>query len=71
LDEIVAAELLELLELLVPLAGLAMGFAPTPAMAWLAADGLFMIPANAAIFPPSAAVACVPNQTGTQATTEM
>jgi hypothetical protein len=57
LDEMVAAELLELLELLVPVALLAMGFAPTPAMAWLAADGLFMIPANAAIFPPLAVAA--------------
>jgi len=62
LDEMVAAELLELLELLLPVAPLVMGLAPTPAMAWLAADGLFMIPAIAAIFPPFAVAACVPAQ---------
>jgi hypothetical protein len=49
-DEMVAAELDELLELLLPVA---MGFA---ASAWLAADELVAIPASADILPPCAVV---------------
>jgi len=59
LDEMVAAELLELLVLLVVLAR---GLALAPVNAWLVAVELLMIPANADIFPPYAAVACLPVQ---------
>jgi len=57
-DEMVAAELLALLVLLVllPVDVLANGFAVAPVSAWLAVDWLFRIDVIAAMFPPCIAV---------------